>query len=205
MSGYFMIRREAMEPALHHVSGVGFKILLDLVASSPRPLKIRELPYEFRERQAGESKLDLLIVWQFLMMLWDKRLGRVMPARFVSFSLIGALGVVVHFAILSLLFQAAGADFVVSQALAAVGAMTGNFLLNNLLTYRDQRLRGGAMLRGWLTFTLACSVGAGQGPSPPYLPLTPPRPDRPPWAGRRRPDGGRRRRCRPGSTTAGRL
>jgi dolichol-phosphate mannosyltransferase len=162
MSGYFMIRRDALEPALEHVSGVGFKILLDLVASSPRPLKIRELPYEFRERQAGESKLDMLIVWQFLMMLWDKRkrLGRVIPARFVSFSLIGALGVVVHFAILSLLFQAAGADFVVSQAIAAVGAMTGNFLLNNLLTYRDQRLRGGAMLRGWLTFTLACSVGA---------------------------------------------
>lgn len=160
MSGYFMIRREALEPILPRVSGVGFKILLDLVASSPRPLRIRELPYEFRERQAGESKLDLLIVWQFLMMLWDKRLGRVIPARFVSFSLIGALGVVVHFAILSLLFQAAGADFVVSQALAALGAMTGNFLLNNLLTYRDQRLRGGAMLRGWLTFTLACSVGA---------------------------------------------
>ncbi len=160
MSGYFMIRREAMEPALHHVSGVGFKILLDLVASSPRPLKIRELPYEFRERQAGESKLDLLIAWQFLMMLWDKRLGRFIPARFVSFSLVGAVGVLVHFVILSLLFRAAGADFILSQATAAVGAMTGNFLLNNLLTYRDQRLHGRHMLRGWLTFTLACSVGA---------------------------------------------
>ncbi len=160
MSGYFMIRREALEPILHRVSGVGFKILLDLVASSPRPLRIRELPYEFRERRAGESKLDLWIAWQFLMMLWDKRLGHIVPARFVSFSLIGALGVVVHFIILSLLFRAAGADFVVSQALAALGAMTGNFLLYNLLTYRDRRLHGAAILRGWLTFTLACSVGA---------------------------------------------
>jgi dolichol-phosphate mannosyltransferase len=160
MSGYFMIRREAMEPALHHVSGVGFKILLDLVASSPRPLKIRELPYEFRERQAGESKLDLLIAWQFLMMLWDKRLGGFIPARFVSFGLIGTVGVLVHFVILSLLFRTAGADFILSQAVAALGAMTGNFLLNNLLTYRDQRLHGRRMLRGWLTFTLACSVGA---------------------------------------------
>ncbi len=149
-----------MEPALHHVSGVGFKILLDLVASSPRPLQIRELPYEFRERQAGESKLDLLIAWQFLMMLWDKRLGHIIPTRFVSFSLIGTLGVLVHFVILGLLFRAAGADFILSQAAAAVGAMTGNFLLNNLLTYRDQRLHGRHMLRGWLTFTLACSVGA---------------------------------------------
>ena len=155
-----MIRREAMESALQHVSGVGFKILLDLVASSPRPLKIRELPYRFRERQAGESKLDLLIAWQFLMMLWDKRLGRFMPARFVSFSLIGALGVLVHFAILGFLFRSVGADFVLAQAIATLGAMTGNFLLNNLLTYRDRRLHGRQLLRGWLTFTLACSVGA---------------------------------------------
>lgn len=160
MSGYFVIRREALESAVPHVSGVGFKILLDLVASSPRPLRIRELPYQFRERQAGESKLDLLTAWQFLMMLWDKRLGRFVPARFVSFSLVGGVGVLVHFVILSLLFHAAGVDFVASQAVAAIGAMTGNFLLNNLLTYRDQRLRGRQMLRGWLTFTLACSVGA---------------------------------------------
>jgi len=160
MSGFFIIRRDAMEAAVPHVSGVGFKILLDLVASSPKPLKIRELPYEFRERQAGESKLDLLIAWQFLMMLWDKRLGRILPARFVSFSLVGTLGVLVHFVILSLLFRVAGMDFVLSQAAAAVGAMTGNFLLNNLLTYRDQRLHGQRMLRGWLTFTLACGVGA---------------------------------------------
>jgi dolichol-phosphate mannosyltransferase len=160
MSGYFIIRREALDAAMPHVSGIGFKILLDLVASSPRPLRIRELPYEFRERRAGESKLDLLTAWQFLMMLWDKRLGRLMPARFVSFSVVGAFGVAVHFVILSVLYRTLGADFVASQAAAAVGAMTGNFLLNNLLTYRDQRLRGREMLRGWLTFTLACSVGA---------------------------------------------
>ena len=159
MSGYFIIRRDAMEAAVPHVSGVGFKILLDLVASSPQPLKIRELPYEFRERQAGESKLDLWIAWQFLMMLWDKRLGRILPARFVSFSLVGTIGVLVHFVILSLLFRTAGVDFVVSQAIAAIGAMTGNFLLNNLLTYREKRLHGRQMLHGWFTFTLACGVG----------------------------------------------
>ena len=160
MSGFFMIRRDALEAAVPHVSGVGFKILLDLVASSPRPLKSRELPYQFRERRAGESKLDLWIAWQFLMMLWDKRFGRIMPARFVSFSLVGCVGVLVHFVILSLLFRTVGADFVASQAAAAVAAMTGNFLLNNVLTYREQRLHGSAMLRGWIAFVLACSVGA---------------------------------------------
>jgi len=160
MSGYFVIRREALEPAIPHVTGVGFKILLDLVASSPRALRIRELPYEFRERRAGESKLDLFTAWQFLMMLWDKRFGRLMPARFISFSLVGAVGVAVHFVILSLLFGALSVNFVAAQATAAVGAMTGNFLLNNVLTYRDQRLRGLEMLRGWITFTLACGIGA---------------------------------------------
>jgi dolichol-phosphate mannosyltransferase len=57
MSGFFMLRREVLEGALRRLCGHGFKILLDILASSPR-LRAKELPYEFRERQHGESKLD---------------------------------------------------------------------------------------------------------------------------------------------------
>jgi hypothetical protein len=58
MSGFFMLRREVLEGALRRLCGHGFKILLDILASSPRPLRAKELPYEFRKRQHGESKLD---------------------------------------------------------------------------------------------------------------------------------------------------
>ena len=66
MSGFFMLRRDVLEEALRRLSGQGFKILLDILASSPRPLRVRELPYEFRERQRGESKLDTRVAWEYI-------------------------------------------------------------------------------------------------------------------------------------------
>ena len=74
------------------MSGVGFKILLDLFATSPVPLRCSELPYEFRNRFSGESKLDTMVAWEFFMMLLDHYLGRIVPIRFIAFSLVGLLG-----------------------------------------------------------------------------------------------------------------
>src|SRR6516165_6720183 len=65
LSGYFMCRREVFEQALRRMSGQGFKVLLDLLASSPEPVRACELAYCFRKRQHGESKLDTMIAWEF--------------------------------------------------------------------------------------------------------------------------------------------
>jgi len=160
MSGFFALRRDVLEQAVRSLSSVGFKILLDIIASSPKPLRVKELPYEFRNRHAGESKLDGQAVWGYLMLLADKFLGGVVPVRFVSFALIGAVGVFVHFAVLAVLFRAMSLPFAVSQAGAAAVAMMSNFTLNNALTYRDMRLKGWLWLRGLVSFMLACSFGA---------------------------------------------
>jgi dolichol-phosphate mannosyltransferase len=79
--------------------------------------------------------------------------------RFLAFSIVGAAGVAVHFALLTLVFQGLHRGFVAGQAVATVGAMTFNYAVNNILTYRDRRLRGARWLRGWASFVLACSVG----------------------------------------------
>lgn len=160
MSGFFMIRRRVLQEAIPRLSGIGFKILLDLVASVPRPLRTRELPYTFRIRIAGESKLDSMVAWEYLMLLLDKSVGRYVPVRFIPFAAIGGLGVFVHMATLWLVFQAGGASFALGQTLATLVAMTSNFFINNVLTYRDRRLRGWGLLKGWLSFSLACSIGA---------------------------------------------
>jgi dolichol-phosphate mannosyltransferase len=160
MSGFFMLRRTAFDGALRKLSAIGWKILTDLFASSEQPLRFKELPYEFRLRHAGDSKLDSLTLWAYAMLLIDKSIGHMVPVRFIAFSVVGALGVAVHFAVLTLLFRFANGPFVQSQAIATVFTMSFNFVLNNLLTYRDQRLRGLQWLRGWLSFNLACSVGA---------------------------------------------
>ena len=160
LSGFFMLRREVFHAALPRLSGIGFKILLDVLTSSPGPLRTRELPYEFRPRLAGETKLDTLVVWEYLMLVADKLVGRVVPVRFLLFSLIGALGVVTHMVTLAVLFRGYGTSFAAGQAVATYAAMTGNFLLNNWFTYRDRRLRGWGLAWGWASFALVCSVGA---------------------------------------------
>jgi dolichol-phosphate mannosyltransferase len=160
MSGYFMMRREAFLGALPKLSSVGFKILLDIFASSPRELKAVEVPYKFRTRQHGESKLDSTVLWEFLLLLLDKALGRYVPIRFVSFALIGGSGLLVHFAVLTLIFKGLGGSFLAAQTAATLAAITSNFLLNNALTYRDRRLKGLRLLLGWISFNLVCATGA---------------------------------------------
>ena len=161
MSGFFMIRREVLLRCVRAgVSGVGFKILLDLFATSPTPLRFREVPYTFRNRHSGESKLDTNVAWEYLVMLLDRFFGRAVPIRFIAFSLVGGVGLVLHLLVLGLLYRVGNVDFVVAQSTATLVAMSGNFVLNNLFTYRDMRLRGWGLLRGWISFVVACGLGA---------------------------------------------
>lgn len=160
MSGFFMISRDAFLDALPNLSSMGFKILLDIAASSPQPLRVDEVPYTFRLRQHGESKLDALVLWDYLQLLLDKAVGHLIPVRFISFALVGGFGLVVHFAVLIVLFQLLGFGFGRSQVAATLVATSNNFFLNNMLTYRDQRLKGGDLLRGWISFNAVCLIGA---------------------------------------------
>ena len=160
MSGFFMVRREAFQGSVRRMSNIGFKILLDMIASSPRPLQVKEIPFHFRERLSGESKLDALIGWEYLMLLADKMVGHVVPIRFLLFALIGGLGVLVHLAVLWLCLNPVNLSFAFGQTMATGVAMIGNFTLNNWLTYRDCRLTGWRFARGLLSFALICSFGA---------------------------------------------
>ncbi len=159
MSGFFMIERVAFMSAVRRISGQGFKILLDVLASSEQPLKVVELPYTFRTRQQGESKLDTMVIWEYGVLLLDKMFGQYVPVRFLLFMMVGGAGVVVHMGVLAALQSQLG--FLTAQASATVVAMTFNFFVNNMLTYRDRRLRGAwGVLRGLLAFYAVCSIGA---------------------------------------------
>jgi dolichol-phosphate mannosyltransferase len=160
MSGFFMIPRPLFERLTPHLTGQGFKILLDLVLSAPAPLRVREIPSEFHKRVAGESKLDVLVMTQFGALLLDKVCGGLLPLRFLSFALVGALGVLVHLAVLTLARKTGAVPFETAQVLATIIAMIFNFQLNNQITYRDQRLRGPRLWRGLALFMVVCGIGA---------------------------------------------
>ncbi|MGN7999173.1 glycosyltransferase [Sphingomonas sp. 22176] len=160
MSGFFMIRSEIARGLVPVLSGIGFKILLDIMTASPKPLRFRELPYTFRVRTEGESKLDYVVAMEYLIALYDRMFGKVVPVRFAMFSAIGAIGAAVHLTVLFLLFRMAGLPFVTGTIVATIVAMTINYLLNNALTYRERRLKGAALIGGWVSFCLVCAVGA---------------------------------------------
>lgn len=158
LSGFFMMRRQAFDAVAPNLSTQGFKILLDILASAKPALKIEEVPMVFRARQHGESKLDELVVVEYLSLLLAKATGDRVSLRFILFGLVGVLGIGVHLCALKAAL-AMGVRFDVSQMTAAYVAMTSNFFLNNILTYRDRRLRGFDAVKGLLSFYAVCSVG----------------------------------------------
>ncbi len=160
MSGFFAVRRDVLLEAAPRLSNVGYKILLDLVASAPRPLKVAEVGYTFGTRQHGASKLDEMVALEYIELLLDKTIGRFVPVKLVQFGAIGILGVGVHLALLYLTLNALGTGFAFAQAAAVLGAMTFNFALNNRFTYRDRQLKGLAWVGGLFSFYLVCSLGA---------------------------------------------
>jgi dolichol-phosphate mannosyltransferase len=159
MSGFFMVRREAFEAAARHLSREGFKILFDLFASSPKPLRFLELPYEFRCREHGESKLDAQVALDFVKLLINKLTRGAVPSSFVLFGFVGGVGLAVQLLALGLMTQAAGVAFLPAQAAATLLAMVFNYTLNNAITYRDQRRKGWRFATGLLSFGLICSFG----------------------------------------------
>jgi dolichol-phosphate mannosyltransferase len=159
MSGFFVLSRSFLMEVVHGVSGIGFKILVDLLASCHRPVRLEEMAYRFRTRQHGESKLDILVAVEYLQLLLDKFVGDYVSASFVIFGLVGATGVVLYLAVLWLQLSWLGVSFRDAQVVATLAAMTTNFLLNNAITYRDRRLRGWNILRGLILFYIACSFG----------------------------------------------
>ena len=160
MSGFFMVHKPFLESVVYNLSAVGFKILLDIVASSPRPVRFAEVPYTFGRRQFGESKLDINVGVEYMYLLLDKLVGEMVPLRFAAFALVGATGVLLHLALVWILFHRLHTAFLTAQLTGTYVAMTLNFVLNNIVTFRDRRLRGRELAAGFVSFVAACSIGA---------------------------------------------
>ncbi|HEY0267189.1 MAG TPA: glycosyltransferase family 2 protein, partial [Rhizomicrobium sp.] len=159
MSGFFMMRRDRFDEIAPRLSPVGFKILLDIAATAGTRLRIAEQAYSFGERFDGESKFNAQIGVEFLGLLLAKMTGDLVDPRFIFFAIVGTIGLFVHLVALFLMLWLLPEPFRVAQIVATFVAMTSNFLLNNELTYRDRRLKGFGMLKGFILFCLIGSVG----------------------------------------------
>jgi len=160
MSGFFMIRRDVFEKIAPSISTQGFKILLDILATAGGRLRAVELASTFRQRLHGESKLDSKIALDFAALVTAKLTHDSVSPRFLLFCLVGLTGIAVHLSTLIAVVMLTTLSFDAAQALATIAAITWNFTLNNLFTYRDQRLTGWRLLTGLIRFQVICATGA---------------------------------------------
>ena len=160
LSGFFMLPRSVYNETKYRISGIGFKILLDIILSAKRELRIKEIPFHFRERHQGSSKLDISITTEFAGLMIEKWSNGKFPMRFFMFICVGCVGMLVHFSTMWIGYKQLHFDFTLAQAISTYLAMCVNFFLNNIFTYRDQRLHGLKILRGLALFVVVCSVGA---------------------------------------------
>ncbi|MBN6102524.1 glycosyltransferase [Xanthomonas sp. CFBP 8703] len=159
MSGCFLMRRSWYRQVRPQLSGVGFKILVDVLASARRRPYTVQVPTQLRRRRGGASKLDARVVADLAALLLEKRTRGWLPARMSLFFAVGLSGMGVHLLLLGTLLML-GTAFWLAQLLAICTAMGWNFQCNNLLTFRDRRLSGMRLLHGMVMFYAACLGGA---------------------------------------------
>ncbi|MEL6753083.1 MAG: GtrA family protein, partial [Pseudomonadota bacterium] len=162
LTGFFVVRRDVVRRALPDLSELGFKVLMDIIISAqPRP-KVAEVPFKFRERQHGESKLDNRVMYEFFLFFIEKKISSILPlpARFLSFAFINSIGILVHLAVLFPMMMILGeGSFINAQIVATLVAMGFNYTVNNMVTYSDRKLKGGKFYAGFFIFAALCSVG----------------------------------------------
>jgi dolichol-phosphate mannosyltransferase len=167
MSGYFMVRRQAIAgPTLNPA---GYKILLEVIGRGQIET-IAEVGYVFQERMAGESKVTWRQYVDYLHHLLRLRLRgrfarfrqRFPVGRFLRFGLVGFSGVFVDMAILYLLHTTLGLPLTRSKIVAAEVAIFNNFIWNDAWTFADisQQQKGwGPRIKRFLKFNLICLAG----------------------------------------------
>ena len=152
MSGYFILRRKDFNHIHNQLDSGGFKILLEICARLA-PSKVAEIPYTFRERVAGESKLSSKIILQYLEQLWNlSHFSRYISIGFIKFALVGASGTIVNLCAFLAFARLLGLRDWRISALATLVANLTNYLFNNAWTFVDRGHGGWSQLRGYISY-----------------------------------------------------
>ena len=158
MSGFFALRLDRAMPFVRAVDVNGFKFLYEFLAISKGNLNVSEVPLSFQPRTHGTSKLDVAIFWDFLISVLHNLSFRLLPRRAISFGLVGTSGVFVQLVVNQVLMVIGGINFEQALPIAVIAAASSNYMINNALTFRFQRLKGTALFKGLLKFLVVASL-----------------------------------------------
>ncbi len=158
MSGCFVIDLNSCDSLVRKVDVNGFKFLYELLSVSGGKISAGEVPLTFQPREYGISKLDMAILWDFMISLIHTFTFRFLPRRAISFALVGAFGVLVQLISTNIIMNVMNYKFEVALPFSVVIAATSNYLINNALTFRAHRLKSLGLLKGLLKFLLVASL-----------------------------------------------
>jgi len=135
MTGFFLLDTDAVD--LDALRPRGFKILLEILAR--RQLRLDEVPFDFAQRYAGQSKATFTQGIRFLTQLAMLRFGRMS-----AFALVGGVGAIANLIIMWGLIRL-GVDYVPAAIAASVITIITNFFLLEYLVFADMRSESGRM------------------------------------------------------------
>ncbi len=160
MSGCLVIDIKSCLPYIYAVDVHGFKFFYELLSISKGKLNVGEVALTFEPRLHGKSKLDISILWDFMISFLHTSSFRLLPRRAISFGIVGGTGVVIQLLSTQTLLNMSQLDFKEVLPISVILAATSNYLINNSLTFRDKRLNGISLLKGLLRFLLVASLPA---------------------------------------------
>ena len=158
MSGFMVFKSDRVLKLVERIDVNGFKFLYELLSVSEGNLDCKEIPLNFLPRKFGKSKLDIAIVWDFLISQIHSFSKRLIPRKAISFACVGFTGVIVQLSISYSFMWFLGFTFQNALPIAVVLAATSNYLVNNWLTFRVNRLRNKALFIGLLKFLIVSSL-----------------------------------------------
>ncbi|MEB3862143.1 MAG: glycosyltransferase family 2 protein [Desulfurococcales archaeon] len=130
MSGFFLVRKEAVR--LEDLRPRGYKILLEILAKSPGA-RVADVPYTFKRRAAGDSKLGLRVMADFILHL-------IALSRLARFAIVGGIGALLNLGVMYLLLPIAGVD---ASSIAGIEAgILWNFILHEEWTFKSKFAKG---------------------------------------------------------------
>ena len=169
-SGYRAITKEVYEavyPLITEERFMGYTFQIGFLNNSVRKgFKVAEVPFVFVDRTIGESKLGAEYIKNTLLYIFKVRLNDILQNRIFKFAFVGGLGTVVQLLTLSLLRLVIPdfkilivTSFMVATLMSIEAAIISNFVLNNLWTFADRKLKASEIPAKFLAFN-AASAGS---------------------------------------------
>jgi dolichol-phosphate mannosyltransferase len=165
VSGFFALKREVVAGA--PLRPRGYKILMEVLGKGSWQ-KAVEIPFTFRDRKAGSSKLRSRTILDYLRQVLDISLYALSARRgaaweewerILRFAAVGCTGIIVNTGILWILTGYAGIYYLVSSVIAIEVSILSNFFLNDRWTFGKGMTQGGRTLAERIGMFHAVSAG----------------------------------------------